>query len=196
MWRVFVVLILSCALGLTACSGGGDDDDNEPSSTAAATSAITRIATPPPAATPSVDIREVDVAALPEVAEVLTDTGGTLKPEDITFADVTNDGFDEAIAPVASGGTLGYLGFFILTPEGDSARVILQEFPADSAGLAVAVVGEKIEFRQPVPGPDDPECCPSFFRRTIFAWNGTALAVESVTTEINPDFAPQPDSSQ
>lgn len=186
-------------LAVAGCGGGGGDDEDDPtvSITAIATRDRTSITTPPPQSTPAVDIREIDVAAMPEVQAVLTENGGIIVQADVVYADVTNDGFDEAIVPVSSGGTLGYLGFFVVTPDGETGRVILQEFPAESTGLTVTVVGEKIELLQPAPGPDDPECCPSFFRRTIYAWNGNALAVESVTTELNPDtIPPTPDTTE
>jgi len=53
--------------------------------------------------------------------------------------------------------------------------------------MAVAVAGGKVVETQPVPGPDDPECCPSMLRVTTYAWNGAAHAVESVKTVVNPE---------
>ena len=177
-------------LAAVGCSGGGDDDDRRRIGDARRNERWHRNSnTTAGQPTPSVDIREIDIAAMPDVQAVLTTNGGTIIQTDVVYADVTGDGFDDAIVPVSSGGTLGYLGFFVVTPEGDTARILMQEFPAESTGLTVTVVGEKIELLQPAPGPDDPECCPSFFRRTIYAWNGNALAVESVTTELNPDVA-------
>ena len=199
MFRTIALTAITIlALTAVSCSGGGDDDDDTGSVTPVATSDRTTVATPPPSQpTPSVDIREIDVAAMPEVQAVLTENGGTIIQADVVYADVTGDGFDEAIVPVSSGGTLGSLGFFVVTPEGDTARILMQEFPAESTGLTVTVVGDKVELLQPAPGPDDPECCPGFFRRTIYAWNGSALAVESVTTELNPDLIPPtPDTTE
>jgi hypothetical protein len=75
---------------------------------------------------------------------------------------------------------------------GTEPQVLLEEFPDDAPGLRVVVEDEKIVMLQPVPGEDDPECCPSQIRRTVYAWNGNAIAVESVTTEPNPDLAGSP----
>lgn len=104
----------------------------------------------------------------------------------VLYADVTGDGADEAIVPVSSGGTLGNIGFLVLTPAGAGTQTLLQVFPEDQRGLAVALEAGKIVMTQPVPGPDDPNCCPSMLRRTTYAYNGSALAIESVQTEQNP----------
>jgi len=40
---------------------------------------------------------------------------------------------------------------------------------------------------QPVPGPDDPECCPSQLRTTTYAGDGgSGLTEESSVVEDNP----------
>lgn len=191
---------MTLALGILAavgCGGGGGDQDDD-TVTPVVTREATSLATPPREPTPAVDIREINVAAMVEVQAVLTGNGGTIVQADVVYADVTGDGFDDAIVPVSSGGTLGYVGFFVITPEGEKGRILLQEFPTQAAGLTVTVVGERIEMLQPAPGPDDPECCPSFLRRTIYGWNGNALAVESVTMEPStaPAATPTPDATQ
>jgi hypothetical protein len=37
--------------------------------------------------------------------------------------------------------------------------------------------------REAVYGPNDPHCCPSSFRVTSLAWDGTAFRETSTTTE-------------
>ncbi len=176
--------IALAALLVAACNG---DDGGPPTSTPQATRPASPAATPPPRQTPSVDIREIDIEALPEVESAIEETGGLFAQTDVTYTDLTEDGFDEAIAPIASGGTLGNIGFFVITMNGADPDVLLREFPADAGGVAVAVEDGKLVMIQPVPGLDDPECCPSSLRRTTYGWNGTALAVEDVRTVPNPD---------
>jgi hypothetical protein len=161
---------------------------------------LTPVETPPPAQTPAIDIREIDLTAIPEVQAVLNppppDPGypeqqpGVLNQENVIYADVTNDGHDDAIVPISVDGTLGNIGFFLVSLRGEEPLVLLKVFPSESAGMNVSVEGDKIVQIQPAPGPDDPECCPSQIRRTIYAWNGNAVAVESVTTEPNPALGP------
>lgn len=177
-----------------ACGGGGDDDEPTPAPTSGATAAPTL----PGAVTPAGDIRGVDIQSVEAVQGRLAESGGSINQEDVIYADVTADGIDDAVVPVASDGTLGLVGFMVLTPTAEGAAVILDIFPSSSyPGMAVDVVGDKIVMTQPVPGPDDPECCPSFLRRTTWAWNGAALAIETSETVENPDaignkLTPQP----
>jgi hypothetical protein len=185
--RRFIIIAGSLVLAVFAFAAcGGDGDGGAATPTAQPTRPATPIRTPPPRRTPAVDIREIDLEALPEVQAAIEETGGLFVQTDVTYADLTGDGFDEAIAPIASGGTLGNLGFFVVTVNGTEPDVLLSEFPTESGGVAVSIEDGKLVMTQPVYGPDDPECCPSSLRRTTYAWNGTALAVEDVRTEPNP----------
>jgi len=184
-------LTVLAGLALVAASCGGDDGGDAGTPSPQPSVARTVYTTPAPLQTPAGDIRDVDIASLEPVVSALEESGGSISQPDVTYADLTNDGHDEAVAPVSVDGTLGMIGFFVLMPDGDSARVILEEFPSDAAGLAIAIEGEKLVMTQPAPGPDDPECCPTSLRRTVYAWNGAAFAVESVETIPNPDVAPQ-----
>lgn len=170
-------------LFLAFACGGGDDDATP---TFGPTREPSPVATQSIRKTPTFDIREVDLAAQPEV-KAAVEEGGFFAQTDVIYADITNDGFDEAIAPISSGGTLGFLGFVVYTANGDRTELVISEFPSASLGLTVEIQADKLVMVQPAPGPDDPECCPSFLQVTTFAWNGAALAVESVATEPNPD---------
>lgn len=184
--RTLLAVLLAAAACASACSGGGDSDAT-PTVPAEPTRDRTVVATPPPLETPQVDIRDIDLTALPEVVEALSESGAAIVQSDVIYADITNDGIDDAIAPASIDGTLGHIGFLAFRPDGDTARVLLTEFPDSTGGIEVSVEGEKVVMLQPVAGPDDPECCPSLLQRTIYSWNGAAMAVESVTTEPNPD---------
>ena len=50
-----------------------------------------------------------------------------------------------------------------------------------------AIEDEKLVSVEPVPGPDDPECCPSQIRTTTYAGDGgTGLTQESSVVGENP----------
>lgn len=191
----FVIL----AVAPMACRSSSSSDKTSTASgtVPAVTSAPSKTRTPPAittatSATSTVGIRALDLKAVPDVQKALTESGGQLVQSTVIYGDVTGDGTDEAIVPINSGGTLGDLGFFVLTPSGDATKTLLKEFPLDSPGLSVSVSVGKIVMTQPVPAPDDPNCCPSFLRHTTFAWNGSALAIESVTTDANPAGGQKP----
>ena len=182
--RAIPVLAACAALAFTlACNGGGDDD---PTPVTSPTSAATAAASPTAGATPSGEIRSLDIAASPDVKQLMTDTGGTLAQENVVYGDLTGDGIEEAIAPIASGGTMGYVAFAVLTPVGTSTKTLLKETPPGGRGFQVSIEEDHLVITEPVPGPDDPECCPSMLRKTIYAWNGAALAVDDVQTVPNP----------
>ena len=185
--------IIAIAITLSTACRSSSSSDKTPTASASAPAQTSAPATAAPSAivtagsaTSTLGIRALDVKAVPDVQKALTATGGQIVQSSIIYTDVTGDGIDEAIVPISSGGTLGDVGFFVLTPTNTGTTTLLKEFPPDSPGLAVAVVSGKIVMTQPVPAPDDPNCCPSFLRHTTYSWNGSALAIESVTTDPNP----------
>ncbi len=185
MHRLAALASAALLLGamMAGCSGGGGAKTPTRTPPAAATSA----ATPGGTATPSIGIRVTDLSKVADVQAVMASTGGQYLPNEATYADVTGDGIDEAVVPIDSGGTLGDIAFLVLTPSGSGPKTLLKVTPeTGSGGLAVAVVGDQIVMTQPVYGPEDPNCCPGALRKTTYVWNGTSLAVESVTTETNP----------
>jgi hypothetical protein len=181
---VACAVLLTLLLSLSGC--GGDDENDTTPTRPAATSAPARTATAAPDATPSGDIRSVDLESQPDVVRFVAETSGEFMQERVLYADLTSDGIDEAVVPLASGGTLGDLGFLVLTPTGDGARELISVTP-EGAGINVQIQDGKLVQTEPVPGPDDPECCPSMLRTTVYAWNGSALAIEDVSTAPNPD---------
>lgn len=188
--RVLAALITAviALFALTACDGdgGGDDTPTRPSSTATASG------TAAPEATPSGEIRERDLENDPAVQSLIADTGGEYVQENVVYADLTDDGVDDAVVPIASGGTLGNLAFIVLTPVEGGTSVLLKEQPAQSGGIALDVVDGKLVTLEPVFGPDDPECCPSMLRKTTYGWNGAALALEDEETVENPGGVVKP----
>lgn len=182
-WRLLPVTLL-LALLLAAAGCNGDDDEDDPTALPGSPTAGASV-TAAPEETPSGQIREIAVAEVPDVQELLAETGGELVPENVLYVDLTGDGVDEAVVPLASGGTLGDVAFLVLTPVGEKTRTLVRE-DAVNAGMSLELVGDKLVMTEPVPGPDDPECCPSLLRKTTYAWNGAALAIESVDTVPNP----------
>lgn len=190
--RLSLIAMAGLAIA-AACGGDGGDDDESTPTEAAAT------ATSDPGETPTIDssIRTLDLESNEDVAAIVADAGGSLVQSSVLYADLTRDGVEEAIVPVSSGGTLGDVAFVVLTPDGGGAKTLLKEQPEATMGLALDVDADgDLIVTEPVPGPDDPECCPSMLRRTTYSWNGAALALESVETVPNPDAGakgtPQP----
>jgi hypothetical protein len=170
----FLLICAAIAAVLAACNG--DDGDKTPTATAIGATAVP---------SPSVDIRTLDLTQVVDVQALLEDTEGVFAQENVIYDDVNGDGIDEAIVPIASGGTGADIGFIVLTPSDGGTRTLLTHVP-QGEGLAIEVQDGKIVTTEPAPGPDDPLCCPSFLRKTTFNWNGAALALESSETIPNP----------
>ena len=186
MNRRVPALVLSCisiALAglLGACGGGGGAKTatpTRPSSPAATSSA---------SVTPSLGIRTLDLSKVPDVRDLIASTGGVYVQTGVIYADLTGDGIDDAVVPISSGGTRGDVAFVVLAPSGAGTKTLLKVAPTDgSGGLAVAVVDGRLVMTRPVYAPEDPNCCPSSLRKTTYAWDGKAFAVQSVTTEASP----------
>lgn len=182
-------LFLALAIALAACSDDDDGDDGDPSPTAAAATSTAAAATAT-AETPTSDIdsaiRSLDLESDASVQALIAATGGVFSEEDVSYIDLTADNVEEATVVVMSGGTAGGLAVVVLTPDGDSTRSIFEYQAELGGGLAVNVVGGQLVTTEPVPGPDDPECCPSELRTTIYAWDGEEFVVESETVSPNP----------
>jgi hypothetical protein len=178
-------LLVAIALAVAAC-GGGSDDNDDPTPTSAP------IETTEPTSGPSDAIRSVELQSAPAVAGFIDEIGGTYVQGNVLYADVTGDGAEDAVIPLSSGGTLGDVGFIVASLSGDQVEGTLS-VDAREFGVAVSI-GEdgKLVSVEPVPGPDDPECCPSQVRTTIYAGDGDrGLTVESSEITANPAGGPK-----
>jgi len=174
------ILVGAVAALTIACNGGGDGDEK-------ATPRTSPESTVTAQATPAGDIRDVDLQSNEDVRELANAVGGEVVQQDVIYADVTEDGVEEAIVPISSGGTAGNLAFAVLTPQGDGARALLSEQASGRGGIALEVTPDgQLIATEPVYGPEDPECCPSLLLRTTYGWNGAALALVDEETVDNP----------
>jgi len=192
--RPAIVLLFVCAAVLAACNGGGGDDATPTSS--AGTPDATAAVSPAPR-TPSSEIRSLNLEGTDAVQALLDATGGTYVQDSVLYADLTDDGAEEAVVPVSSGGTLGDIAFIVLALGDDGVEALLTVTADGGMGVAVSVDGGKVIAIEPAPGPDDPECCPSQLFRRVYAWDGTALKLESGSVLDNPDIGDKtPDAAQ
>jgi hypothetical protein len=176
---------------LAAGCGGGGDDGAEPTHTAAVSETPAPEASETPANASA--IRAADLEGAAPVQDFADVTGGTFEQANVLYADVTDDGIEEAVVPLSSGGTLGDVGFVVLRLAADDLEAILTVTPQEGDGISVNIGDGTLVAVEPVPGPDDPECCPSQLRTTIYAWDGEALVVESSeVAPATPDAAATP----
>jgi len=133
----------------------------------------------------------IDLGNSAPVQKVMADSGGQFVQAEVIYADLTGDGTEAAVVPISSGGTMGDIAVVVLGTVGGGTRTLLSDYPRSGRGMAVAVNAGKLVITEPVPGPNDPECCPSQLRKTTYGWNGVALVVESIDTMPNPNAGPK-----
>jgi hypothetical protein len=165
-------------LALALAGGCGGDSGDTPTSTGTPEVAATATA---PAGTPAPDIREQNFAQLPAVSDFIATAGGEVATNLITYADLTEDGVDDAVVPISSGGEGGEIAVFVFGYGPDGLSELLRVIP--ESGFKDNVVDGKLTITEPVFAPGDPMCCPSQLRVTTYGWNGSELVIEDQRTE-------------
>jgi len=88
----------------------------------------------------------------------------------VRCGDVTGDGRADAIFTVFSGGTAGDTRFGVIRAGSEDGLVLYKQ--AYKVGIA-RVNNRAFEVLQPHYAGDDPNCCPSSFRKTRYTWTGS-----------------------
>lgn len=180
--ETLIGIVLLLALLGVACGGDGAGGEETPTVTAGPTAIVSPTAAP--------DIREQDPTQHPVMQEYLSTAGGEVDVEAITYADLTQDGVEEAIVPVSSGGEGGNTAIFVFGYGAGGLAAILRVQPAYEHSIQSEVVGGQLVTTEPVFGANDPLCCPSELRKITYGWNGTELA--QVGAETVPADATEP----
>jgi len=180
---IFAALLLLLALALAA--GGCKEKSGKGRATAtstarAATAPATSTRAPAGTATPAPDIRQEDFSKLPGVRESIA-SGNKIDTAAIIYADVTEDGVDEAVVPISTGGEGGDIAVFVF---GYGPAGLTELLRVSAAGLPVKVTVTNGVVQGDIPeyAPGDPFCCPSNLHRTTYRWDGQQLVVAKQET--------------
>ena len=172
-------LSLTVLLALVALAAACNDGDETPS--ASPTPLLTATATPIPAtATPVPDIREQDLTQHAALQDFLA-AGGEVDASRIIYVDLTEDGVDDAVVPISSGGTGGDLAVVVLGYGPDGLEELLRAVPPSRSIRATVEEGQLVTT-EGVFGPNDALCCPSQILTTWYAWDGSELAIDRQET--------------
>jgi hypothetical protein len=182
-----VACLLSVLMAVLAVACGDDENggDTTPTSTLAPTDVPTIPADTP---TPAPDIRAEDLTQQAGLQEYLTASGGVVTQEAIVYSDVTDDGSEDAIVPVSSGGEGGNIALFVYG-FGPSGLAELLRKTTDTS-LTASIVDGQLEVTEASYGPGDPFCCPSDLITTTYRWDGSALVPET------PPATPAPSATE
>lgn len=94
-------------------------------------------------------------------------SGGISRP---TYADLTGDGFQDVLVPIASGGTAGVVAFYVYSYHFGDLRTVLVRNSVYKAGPRVQKGDVVVTY--PLYGANDPNCCPSRLERVTLHFNG------------------------
>lgn len=183
--RPAALVCTTLAASLLIACGGGSGGSKTATPAARPTAARSAAGTPSGSPASTLGIRTLDLTTVPGVQKLIADNGGSIVPSEVIYQDLTGDNEDEAVVPISSGGTLGDVAFIVLQAKSSGAKTLLSEAPG--GGLAVSIEDGKLVMTQSVPGVDDPNCCPSNLRKTVYRWDGARLVVESEQTVPNLD---------
>jgi hypothetical protein len=177
------------AVLLAACGGDSGSSSKSPTPGAQATGIHTTTASTVIASgTVDARIRSIDLSQADAVKQLVTATGGQYIASSVIYADLTADGIEDAVVPIASGGTMGDVAYVVLTADGGGVKALpLEKGTTSSGGVAVTVEGGNIIDTRPVYGPSDPNCCPSKLKKTTYHWSGSKFEEASSETVDNPD---------
>lgn len=182
------VLVALAAL-VAACGGGGGNGDATPSvspptteETRTATGTVVATPAEGPSPTQAPDIRQEDLTEQPGLRDFVAGAGGEASGDRITYVDLTNDGVEDAVVPVSSGGEGGDIAVFVFGYGPGGLQELLQVVPEDRS-LSASVVDGVLTVAEPVFAPGDPLCCPSEIRTTTYGWDGNRLVVSDQTVE-------------
>ena len=168
-WTVALTALFLAALAV-GCNGGDAG--------AGATATLEPVASLTVATlTAPVDIRQVDLASEPGIAEFLGTSGGAVDADRILYADLTGDGNDEAVVPVSSGGEGGDIAVFVFGYIGDAVQELLMAQPAETS-MTAAIENGQLVTTEGVLAPDDRFGFPSQLLRRYYTWDGEALVFE------------------
>ena len=156
-----------------------------------------RPAIPRPAVQPSqplagqpASIRDVDVANLLAIRNLMTQTGLSVDPALVSYGEVARLG-EVAVAPMQSGGTGGTLAIAVVSmgSEGPQVLALLTPDSAARGRMRVTVEGGQIVASVALLGPEDPLCCPGLTKRIYYYWDGARLLIDRQITSVNAPSA-------
>jgi len=152
--------------------------------------AIPAVESAQPLASQPTSIRDVDIAGLLAMRNLVTQTGLSIDPALVSYGEVAGLG-DIAMVPMQSGGSGGTLAIAVLAMGGEGPQVLALLTPdsATRGRMRVSIEGGQIVASIGLLGPEDPLCCPSQTKRIYYYWNGARLLVDRQITSQNAPSA-------
>ncbi|MDI6857016.1 MAG: hypothetical protein QME71_01705 [Dehalococcoidia bacterium] len=180
----FVVAAALAAVLNVSC----DDDNEDAEQTRTPTATVAAVT--PTAPSPPEDIRDVDLTEQPDVRAMLRRVGGEVVPADVLYADLTDDGREEAVVPIFSGGTAGNLAFLVLSYQEEGLVSILSKV-AEAGSVRLSLRDGQLVESQPVYEEGDLPGFPSQIKDIYYKWDGEELVVEREETAPSPNAPPR-----
>lgn len=109
--------------------------------------------------------------------------------EDIIYADLDGDGYEDALVLVRHEGSGGFLDYYVYTYRGESLVQLFGKTGVDHGRVELASIPRSFVETRAVYAPEDPNCCPSQLQRTTYTWSSSANGF----VETNGEVVPNPD---
>lgn len=174
MVPLLLVAVAPLAIG---CDGGGAGDEATPTVSPAVTTEEATATVALPMTTPASDIRQQDLTDQPGLRDFLASAGGEVDASRITYADLTDDGVEEAVVPVSSGGEGGDIAVFVYGYVAGEPQELLRALPEKTRSIVAKVEEGQLVTTEGVYAPDDPFGFPSQVLTKTYRWDGGNLAV-------------------
>lgn len=176
----FVAWLLIAALAASAAGCDDEGGGGAPTGTLETMEATATAETDTP--TPAPDIRQQDLTQEAGLRDFLATSGGEVAPAAIIYVDLTGDGVEEAVVPVASGGEGSAIAVFVFGYGPGGLEELLRVIP-ESGSVKENIVEGALTTMEPVFASGDPLCCPSELRTITYRWDGSRLVVADERTE-------------
>jgi hypothetical protein len=176
-----IVLSLAALLAFAACGDDETDTNGDgvtPTATQEEATATPTTTPPPPTETPP-DIRSIDPAEIAQVSDFLAERGGEVASGQVLYADLSNDGREDIVVPIALGGEGGNFAVFVFGyQEGQLQQFLFAEPDQIRGGITADVQDGMLVTTEGSFAPNDPLCCPSELVKTFYRWDGESLVVD------------------
>jgi hypothetical protein len=175
--RLRALAVAFASLTLVLGAACGDDGEATP-----ATPSVTATATATQAATAVSSLRDVDFEAFEVQLDLINRAGGgEIHAERVVFVDLTDDGQEEAVVVVESGGTAGDLGVAIYRLREGVPEVVFFQALAGHVEVRFDLVVTQVG----VYATGDAQCCPSQLRERAYGWRDGQFTMVSDQTVDN-----------
>jgi len=187
--RSALPVLLLALLALAPACDDGDPAGGEATETPTTTEVSGPTTTPDATATlaAKIAVRQYDFESDPDLTDFISGLGDV--ELQIGYADMTQDGVEDAFILISSAGTAGDIAALVYKGTIEGVEPILELTPEGSSFAVDVRGGGTLVVIDPIYAEGDPLCCPSAEQHTIYEWDAEEeqfVIVDQRTEQVNP----------